>query len=181
MEENSQEKVEIEIREYSDADFYPESCPSCGHPEVIRNTYKIRTLQGLGSPTICRRARYEKVTFECKKCETTFSIEHPLVPYRSTFMPGVLKYATERVLKKGDSIRRVTRDLNEFHKVEVSVGTVKQWVDKAGNRGELKEDLSDEDPPEEFSGFIALDGTFKSATTKKNSRNGTNTEGKSGN
>lgn len=85
-------------------------------------------------------------------------------------MPGVIKYATERILKRGDSIRRVTRDLNELHNVEVSVGKVKQWVDKAGNRGNLKQDFLEEEPPEDFSGIICLDGTFKSATTKKNSR-----------
>jgi len=168
MDKKQEDKLEVEIREHSDADFYPEKCPSCGHEEINRKTYKIRTIQDLGTPTICRRIRYEKVTFICAKCEKTFTIRHPLIPRRTSFMPGVIKYATLRILKEGDSIRRVTKDLNTLHNVEVSVSEVKSWVDKEGKRGELKVDFSDKDPPKDFSGFISIDGTFKAATTKKN-------------
>lgn len=55
-----------------------------------------------------------------------------------------------------------------MHNVEVSVSEVNSWVDKEGKRGELKVDFSDKDPPEDFSGFISIDGTFKAVTTKKN-------------
>ena len=168
MEKKHEDKLEIEIREHSDADFFPERCPSCGGKEITRKTYKMRTIQDLGTPTICRRIRYEKVTFICKDCDKTFTITHPLIPPRTSFMPGVIKYATLRILKEGDSIRRVTKDLNELHNVEVSVSEVKLWVDKEGKRGELNVDFSDEEPPEDFSGFISIDGTFKAATTKKN-------------
>jgi transposase-like protein len=168
MEEKYKDKLEVEIREYSDANFFPEKCPSCSSEKIKRITYKMRTIQDLGTPTICRRIRYEKVTFKCKECDKTFTIRHPLIPPRTSFMPGVIKYATLRILKEGDSIRRVTRDLNNFHNVEVSVSEVKLWVDKEGKRGELKVDFSDIEPPEDFSGFISIDGTFKAATTKKN-------------
>jgi transposase len=168
MDKKQEDKLELEIREHSDADFYPEKCPSCGGKEINRKTYKMRTIQDLGTPLICRRIRYEKVTFICAKCEKTFTIRHPLIPPRTSYMPGVIKYATLRILKEGDSIHRVTKDLNILHNVEVSVSEVKLWVDKEGRRGELKADFSDEDPPENFSGFISIDGTFKAATTKKN-------------
>jgi len=168
MDKKHEDKLEVEIREHSDADFFPDICPSCGCKEINRKSYKIRTIQDLGTPTICRRIRYEKVTFICTKCNITFSITHPLIPPRTSFMPGVIKYATLRILKEGDSIRRVTKDLNELHNVEVSVSEVKLWVDKEGKRGDLKVDFSNEDPPEDFSGFISIDGTFKAATTKKN-------------
>ena len=168
MEKKPEDKLEVEIREHSDADFFPEKCPSCSCEEINRKTYKIRTIQDLGTPTLCRRIRYEKVTFICKNCNITFTIKHPLIPPRSSYMPGVIKYATSRILKKGDSIRRVTEDLNELHNVEVSVSEVKQWVDKVGKRGKLTTDFSSETPPKDFSGFISVDGTFKAATTKKN-------------
>ena len=168
MEKKYEAELEVEIREHSDADFFPEICPFCGGKEIIRKTYKMRTIQDLGTPTICRRIRYEKITFKCKDCNKTFTIKHPLIPPRTSFMPGVIKYATLRILKEGDSIRRVTKDLNNLHNVEVSVSEVKLWVDKEGKRGELNIDFSDEEPPEDFSGFISIDGTFKAATTKKN-------------
>lgn len=168
MDKKQEDKLEVEIREHSDADFFPEKCPSCDCEEINRKTYKMRTIQDLGTPTICRRIRYEKVTFICTNCNKTFTIRHPLIPPRTSYMPGVIKYATLRILKEGDSIRRVTKDLNELHNVEVSVSEVKLWVDKVGKRGELNVDFSDEDPPEDFSGFISIDGTFKAATTKKN-------------
>jgi len=168
MEKKPEDMLEVEIREHSDADFFPEKCSSCGSEKITRKTYKIRTIQDLGTPTICRRVRYEKITFLCKNCNKTFTIKHPLIPPRTSYMPGVIKYATSRILKEGDSIRRVTKDLNLLHNVEVCVSNVKQWVDKAGKRNELNTSFSAVDPPEDFSGFISVDGTFKAATTKKN-------------
>ena len=151
MDKKLEDKLEVEIREHSDADFFPDECPSCRCKEINRKTYKMRTIQDLGTPTICRRIRYEKVTFICTKCNATFSITHPLIPHRTSFMPGVIKYATLRILKEGDSIRRVTKDLNELHNVKVSVSEVKLWVDKEGKRGDLNIDFSNEAPPETFS------------------------------
>ena len=110
---------------------------------------------------------YEKIRFICKTCNRTFTIKQPLILPRSSYMSGVIKYATHRILKKGDSIRRVTEELNELHKIKVSVSEVKQWVDKIGKRDELNSDFSNEKPPEDFSGFISIDGTFKAATAKK--------------
>ena len=80
----------------------------------------------------------------------------------------VIEYAVSRVLERGDSIRRVVRDLNELHHVKVSVVSVERWVNKHGKKEKLSTDLSEEDPPEQFSGFISVDGTFKSVKTKKN-------------
>ena len=140
MGKKPEDKLEVEIREHSDTDFFPENCPSCGSEEITRKTYKIRTIQDLGTPTICRRIRYEKITFICKKCNKTFTIKHPLIPPRTSYMPGVIKYATSRILKEGD--------LNVLHNVEVSVSEVKQWVDKAGKRGEIiamRSDLGESD------------------------------------
>jgi len=160
--------VELEIREYSDADFFPERCPICNKRDIIRHTYKIRTIQDLGAPHLCRRIRYERVYFKCKACEKVFAIDHPLVGKNSKYMPGVIEYAATRVLDREDSIRRVTRDLNDLHHVEVSVGTVENWINECGEKGEIPEDFTEEDPPPNFSGFISVDGTFKSVKLKKN-------------
>jgi hypothetical protein len=160
--------VELEIREHSDADFFPEQCPKCKKRDIVRHTYKIRTIQDLGAPHLCRRIRYERVYFKCNECEKVFAIEHPLVGKNSRYMPGVIEYAASRVLEREDSIRRVTRDLNELHHVEVSVGTVENWINKRGEKGNISEDFSEEDPPPDFSGFISVDGTFKSVKLKKN-------------
>ena len=170
MENKNEDDVQVEICEHSDEDFYPEKCPSCGGQEINRHTYKICTIQDLGAPNICRRIRYKKITFKCKKCKKTFGIVHPLMPFGRSYMPSIINYAVSRVLKKGDSIRRVTSDLNDLHHVEVSNGKVEKWINEAGNKGKIKSDLSDVDPPENFSGHICLDGTFKSETTKKNSQ-----------
>ena len=47
MENENQDDVQVEIREHSDEDFYPEKCPSCGGQEINRHIYKIRTIQDL--------------------------------------------------------------------------------------------------------------------------------------
>ncbi len=168
MEEQNENGIEVEIREHSDADFFPERCPFCDSSGIKRHTYNIRTIQDLGNPRICRRIRYERVYFKCKNCKEVFGIEHPLIPMNSRYMPGVIEYAVSRVLERGDSIRRVTRDLNELHHVEVTVVSVERWINRQGKKGEVATDLSDENPPANFSGFISVDGTFKSVKLKKN-------------
>ena len=168
MEEPNENGIELEIREHSDADFYPTTCPSCYTSDIRRHTYKMRFIPDLGTPRICRQVRYERVYFKCKNCKKVFTIEHPLIPIGSNYMPGVIEYAVSRVLERGDSIRRVVRDLNELHHVKVSVVSVERWVNRHGKREEISTDLSEEDPPKQFSGFISVDGTFKSVKTKKN-------------
>ena len=49
--------------------------------------------------------------------------------------------------------------------------TVENWINKHGNKDDITTDLSDESPPETFSGFMSLDGTFKSVKLKKNDQN----------
>ncbi len=168
MEEKNDAGIEVEIREHSDADFYPTSCPSCYTSDIRRHTYKVRYIQDLGTPRICRRIRYERVYFKCKNCKKVFGVEHPLIPIASNYMPGVIEYAISRVLERGDSIRRVVRDLNELHHVDVSVVSVERWVNKHGKKERMSTDFSDEDTPKQFSGFMSVDGTFKSVKTKKN-------------
>ena len=168
MEEQNENGIEVEIREHSDADFYPKKCPFCYTSDIRRHTYNIRTIQDLGAPHICRRVRYERVYFKCKNCKKVFGIEHTLIPINSKYMPGVIQYTLSRILERGDSIRRVTRDLIELHHVDVSVVSVERWINKYGGKNKIRMDFEDEEPPDDFSGFISVDGTFKAVKTKKN-------------
>jgi len=170
MKEQLNDGIELEVREHSDADFYPETCSFCYTSDLRRHTYKVRTFQDLGSPRICRTIRYERVYFKCKNCKKVFGIEHPLIPIGSNYMPGVIEYAVSRVLERGDSIRRVVKDLKELHHIKVSVVSVERWVNKHGKKNNLKPDLSEEEPPKQFSGFMSVDGTFKSVKTKKKTK-----------
>ena len=72
MNEREENEIEVEIREHSDADFFPEKCPKCKLSKIKRLTYKFREIQDLGSPLICRRTHYERVYFQCKECEEIF-------------------------------------------------------------------------------------------------------------
>ena len=170
MEARDELGIEIEIREHSDGDFFPKKCPACTSRNIKKLTHHFREIQDLGTPFICRRIHYERVYFKCNECALIFTIEHPLIPINARYMPGVIIYATRRILEKGDTIRRVTRDLNELHLVKVSETTVQRWINHHGKKENLPADLNDEKPPERFSGFLSLDGTFKSVKIKKNDR-----------
>ncbi|MHA1706823.1 MAG: hypothetical protein ACTSUX_12135, partial [Promethearchaeota archaeon] len=61
MKENG---IELEIREHSDADFFPERCPCCKESAIKRFTYHVKELQELGTPFTCRRIFYERVYFK---------------------------------------------------------------------------------------------------------------------
>jgi len=150
VKENVDEGIELEIREHSDADLFPERWPHCKSSHIKRLSYRIRKIQGLGTPRICRRIHYERVYFQCTKCKEIFIIEHPLIPIGTHFMPGVIEHVITRVLKK--------QDLKELHLVKVSKSTVQRWVNEHGNRNYLPIDLSEETPTPNFSGFLSLDG-----------------------
>ena len=165
-------KIRIETREISDADYPPNQCPKCNSQEFTRGSYYFRDLQELGEPGVARRIRYESVIWICKNCKTSFSIKHPDIPYRSSYMPSVITYTTTRILQKGDPARRVTNDLKELHNVDISLGTVLSWVNKDGNRKEIPVEFTEESPLSDFSGVLGVDGTFKSVKAKKNEQRG---------
>ncbi|MHA1440105.1 MAG: hypothetical protein ACTSPD_21370 [Promethearchaeota archaeon] len=53
----------------------------------------------------------------------------------------------------------------------MSETTVQRWINEHGEKDKIPTDLSEEDPPDDFSGFLSLDGTFKSVKVKKNDQN----------
>jgi len=122
----------------------------------------------LGLPIFVVEFTMSECSLNVKNVRKRLLLNIPLVGKNSQYMPGVIEYAASRVLDRGDSTRRVTKDLNELHYVEVSVGTVEKWINERGEKGKLSEDFPEEDPPPDFSGFISVDGTFKSVKLKKN-------------
>ena len=62
--------------------------------------------------------------------QKAFGIVHPIVHWGRSYMPSIIKYVLYRVLKKGDSIRRVTSDLKVIHHVEVSIGRLRSGLMK---------------------------------------------------
>ena len=44
MEKNQEDKLEVEIREHLDVDFFPEKYASCGSEEITYKIYKMRTI-----------------------------------------------------------------------------------------------------------------------------------------
>lgn len=157
----------VEAREVSDADLPPGECPHCGSPNYTRDSYYFRDLQDLGAPGVARRVRHESVTWVCKDCGATFCVKHPDIPERTPYMPPVIEYAARRVLDRGDSVRRVARDLNELHNVKVSPATVLSWVNAGGEQGGLPTDFEGAGVVEDFSGVLGVDATFKAVGSKK--------------
>ena len=172
MDKPLKSNIRTEIREISDADCPPKHCPKCSGSNFIRKSYYIRELQDLGDPSVIRRVRYESVIWLCKDCGTTFTIKDDTIPYRSTYMPSVINYTTTRILKKGDSARRVTNDLHELHHVDVSLANVLSWVNDAGHRENIPLEFENKIDPSKFSGVLGVDGTFKAVKAKKNDLRG---------
>ena len=174
--------VREEWREVSDADTHPPCCPSCETQEFTRSTYYFRDLQELGSPTVARRVRYEAVTWKCKHCHTLFAVHNPIIPLRTTYMPEIVEYAKHRVIKKGDSARRVAEDLKQLHNVTISEDTILTWVNSKSNGSksspdaslpsQLITDFTKSPLIKDFSGVLGIDGTFKAVKAKKNELRG---------
>ena len=170
--------VREEWRDVSDADTPPTCCPSCESQEFTRSTYYFRDLQELGSPRVARRVRYEAVTWKCKRCQTLFAFHNSIIPLRTPYMPEIVEYVKHRVIKKGDSARRVAEDLKQLHNVTISEDAILTWVNsktktpKYGTNAsfspQIDTDCTKSSLIEDFSGVLGIDGTFKAVKAKKN-------------
>ena len=49
MNDQEENEIEVEIREHSDADFFPKKCPKCKLSNLKRLTYDFREIQDLGT------------------------------------------------------------------------------------------------------------------------------------
>lgn len=185
--------IREEWLEISDADMPPETCPNCNSKNYRRLSYRIRILQELGSPSVARRVRYELVTWQCKKCEVSFTLHNPEIPSRSQCMPDVIEYARRRVLSRGDSAGRVANDLKDLHQVDISDDAILNWIylqedppeiSKNQNNNQYRDEIGGDRMQEfqsqelptsftpiqelpNFSGVFGIDGTFKSVKAKK--------------
>ena len=142
--------VRVELREISDADNPPKNCPHCSSPNFTRFSYYFRDIQDLGTPDVKKMVRYETITWKCQECDGSFIVKHPEVLDRKNYMPGVVKYVRQRVLKKGDSARRVLADLNELHNVDVTITTINNWVN-LNKKKEVPTDFKDYPPISSYS------------------------------
>jgi transposase-like protein len=161
------DNVRVELREISDADNPPENCPQCLSHKFTRFSYYFRDIQDLGTPDVKKMVRYETVTWKCPDCDGSFIVKHPEVLDRKNYMPGVVKYVRQRVLKKGDSARRVLADLNELHNVDVTITTINNWIN-LNKKKEVPTDFKDYHPISSYSGAVSYDGTFRAVKSKKN-------------
>ena len=159
--------VRMELREISDADNPPENCPHCSSPNFTRLSYYFRDIQDLGTPDVKKMVRYETIIWKCQECGGSFIVKHPEVLDRKNYMPGVVKYVRQRVLKRGDSGRRVLADLNDLHNVEVTITTINSWINK-NKKKEVPTDFNDYPPITSYSGAVSYDGTFRAVKSRKN-------------
>lgn len=58
--------LNTEYKMVSDKDIRPEKCVACGGDKIIRRGHQYHDMQDLGTPTIKRILRHEKITWECK-------------------------------------------------------------------------------------------------------------------
>jgi hypothetical protein len=162
--------VDIEIHQISDKDFFPGYCALCESRDVICRTHVLHDLWELGSPGIARVLRHKKILWECKNCKQRFYILNPKVPFNSSYTDEVKSYVFSRVLKKGDSMNRVAKDLNELHNVKIHVSTISKWITELQAEDEEAIEEGDDIGKLDHSGILSLDGTFKTVKPKKNAR-----------
>ena len=158
----------------SDKDKRPRNCIACAGDHIIIRGHQYHDMEDIGTPTIKRILRHEKITWECKDCGTKFMLINPDVPYDTEYTDDVKTYALKRVLDRGDAANRVAADLRELHNVEVTPQAIGEWVKRERDKilsepaegGEDSEEVGE--PRIEPAPVLTLDGTFKAATTKKN-------------
>ena len=92
-------------------------------------------------------------------------------------MPEIVEYAKHRVIKKGDSARRVAEDLKILHNVTISEDAILTWVNPKPKSPESKTKESLPPKPitdftnslliDDFSGVLGIDVKFKAVNAKK--------------
>ena len=157
-----------EYKVVSDADKRPRECVACGCDRIIRRGHQFHDMQDLGTPTIKRILRHEKITWECKQCKNQFMLVHPDVPSDTTYTDDVKTYVFKRVLDKGDAANRVAADLRELHNVQVTPQAIGDWMKEEREKSEHTPGGGECQVRPRPPAVLTLDGTFKAAATKKN-------------
>lgn len=154
----------------SERDLKPDTCVHCGSDRIIIATHTFHDLQDMGSPHVKRVKRHEQVRWRCEACGEEFRVFEPSIPRRATYTDEVILYATSRVLEKGDSARRVSSDLKEYHNVDMNHSTLSKIV-KQRQKSAVKDGMVVLDTDEKIEvDVLKCDGTFKAVSTKKNGR-----------
>lgn len=167
MDLNEIKDVQIAIHEISDKETRPDACIKCGHEKLIIANSTIHDLWDLGSPKIARILRHEQVRWRCKNCGEEFRVLNTNIPFNSSYTYEVINYALHRVLKNGDSMRRVAKDLNELHNVKVDDSTILQWIVKAREGNDNEQKKAGKKRISAGPDIFTLDGTFKFVDIKK--------------
>ena len=167
MDLNDIKDAKIVIHEISDKETRPDACIKCGHEKLVIANSIIHDLWELGSPGIARILRHEQVRWRCKNCGEEFRVLNTDIPFNSSYTYEVINYALHRVLKNGDSMGRVARDLNELHNVKVDDSTILQWVGKKREVKDKEQDKTDIKIKGAGPDLLTLDGTFKFVDIKK--------------
>jgi ribosomal protein L37AE/L43A len=161
--------VRTEFKKVSDAEIRPETCVACGDGKIKRRGHQFHDMQDMGTTTVKRILRHEKITWECKTCGAQFMLVHPGVPHDTEYTDDVKEYVFKRVLDKGDAMNRVAADLRDLHHVEITVQGIGKWIKKEQAKGEASTaDEGGHPPPPQPAPVLTLDGTFKAARSKKN-------------
>lgn len=167
MDLNEIKDAKIIIHEISDKETRPDACIKCGHEELVIANSTIHDLWELGSPGIARILRHEQVRWRCKKCSEEFRLLNTDIPFNSSYTYEVINYALHRVLKNGDSARRVAKDLNELHNVKVDDSTIQQWLGKKREKMEKLQEIGKDGTKDTGTDILTLDGTFRFVDIKK--------------
>lgn len=164
------EETVTEFAVVSERDLKPDQCVHCGSDKISIATHVFHDIQDLGSPRIKRVKRHEQVRWRCGGCGEEFRVFEPSIPRRATYTDEIILYAITRILKKGDSARRVASDLKELHNVVVDHSTISKWVKQCQEKA-VKDGIVLLDSDEKIEvDVLKCDGTFKAVSTKKNDR-----------
>ncbi len=159
---------DTEYKVVSDRDLRPGKCVACGGDRIIRRGHQYHDMQDLGTPSVKRILRHEKITWECKQCHALFMLVHPDVPADTEYADDVRAYVFKRVLDKGDAANRVAADLHDLHNVEVTPRAISNWVKREREKTERAPVTSTRPARRRPPAVLTMDGTFKAAATKKN-------------
>lgn len=150
----------VEIIELAGPDFNKLSCPFCNSKELKISHSKLRTVPDLGTKKIRKILRFESIHIECKVCSKIFYYQ------RDEIVPGISasKEVLDTVLAHyfdfEDPAEKIVERMETFYSVKLKPHTILRWTRIYGDTYCQKNNSVHQEHLKNFSGHLALDGTF---------------------
>jgi hypothetical protein len=119
-----------------------------------------RKIPDLGTKTVRKFIEFNSIHVKCNLCSRIFLVKRKNIIPNLSVSEDVLDTVLTLYYDFGHSGKMIELMMEKLYSVKLKSATILKWIRKYGEEFCKKNELEYQDPQKEFSGVVAIDGTF---------------------